>query len=180
VVLSPKHNDEQMVCVAMIHTDHTLQWITDDMEFRGIRENFMTKPIDLDSPFWNTLEKLTRIMAVTFLPWATWMTWTVWQHTSFLELNSERWKAHQEYSKSKVDQIEQMDRESQEWKLRMTAFTEETRAGIRATDVSIRDVGARLGAMADTTSRIQEGLAAIREKMVSLQIVTDELNKEKK
>lgn len=141
---------------------------------------FMTRPIDPTSQVWNAIDRATRIMSLTFFPWAIWVTYTIYSQASIIDRNTDRWKAHEDFSKEKVAQIERMDREIQEWRVRMASFSEETRAGIRATDVSVRDVGARLGAMADTTSRIQESIAAIREKMVNLQVVTDELNKEKK
>jgi len=50
----------------------------------------------------------------------------------------------------------------------------------RATDILVRDVSAQLRVVSDTLIRMQEGQSAIREKMVSLQVMTDELNKEKK
>lgn len=50
----------------------------------------------------------------------------------------------------------------------------------RQTDMLVRDVSAQLRVVSDTLIRMQEGQSAIREKMVSLQVMTDELNKEKK
>lgn len=144
------------------------------------RTSFMTCPIDPTSPLWNAIDRATRIMSLTFFPWAIWVTYTIYSHSSLIERNIDRWKSYEELSKARVDQIERMDREIQEWRVRMASFTEETRAGIRATDVSVRDVAARLGAMADTASRMQDSLASIREKIVNLKAVTDELNKERK
>lgn len=45
----------------------------------------------------------------------------------------------------------------------------------RQTDMLVRDVAARIGVMSDTLIRMQEGQSAIREKMVSLQVATDEM-----
>ncbi len=50
----------------------------------------------------------------------------------------------------------------------------------RQTDMLVRDVSAQLRVVSDTLIRMQEGQSAIREKMVSLQVMTDELNKEHK
>lgn len=47
----------------------------------------------------------------------------------------------------------------------------------RQTDMLVRDVSAQLRVVSDTLIRMQEGQSAIREKMVSLQVMTDELNK---
>ena len=47
----------------------------------------------------------------------------------------------------------------------------------RQTDMLVRDVAAQLRVVSDTLIRMQEGQSAIREKMVSLQVMTDELNK---
>ncbi len=46
----------------------------------------------------------------------------------------------------------------------------------RSTDMLVRDVSAQLRVVSDTLIRMQEGQSAIREKMVSLQVVTDKLN----
>lgn len=45
----------------------------------------------------------------------------------------------------------------------------------RATDMLVRDVSAQLRVVSDTLIRMQEGQSAIREKMVSLQVATDEI-----
>lgn len=166
----------------MNHSGYAPIWIEDKLAEKPRRNlaTFMTRPIDPTSPVWNAIDRATRIMSLTFFPWAVWVTYAIYEQSSMIDRNLDRWKAHEEMAKARVDQIERMDREIQEWRVRMASFTEETRAGIRATDVSVRDVAARLGAMADTTSRIQESMAAIREKIVNLQVMTDSLNKEHK
>ena len=45
----------------------------------------------------------------------------------------------------------------------------------RQTDMLVRDVSAQLRVVSDTLIRMQEGQSAIREKMVSLQVATDEM-----
>ena len=60
---------------------------------------------------------------------------------------------------------------------RLTAARYQEQA--RATDAIVRDAAARLGIMSDTLIRMQEGQSAIKEKMVSIQIMADELNKGK-
>jgi len=45
----------------------------------------------------------------------------------------------------------------------------------RSTDMLVRDVSAQMRVITDTMIRMQEGQAAIREKMVSIQVATDEI-----
>ena len=45
----------------------------------------------------------------------------------------------------------------------------------RQTDMLVRDVSAQLRVVSDTLIRMQDGQSAIREKMVSLQVATDEM-----
>jgi len=45
----------------------------------------------------------------------------------------------------------------------------------RGTDMMTREIAAQMRVMSDTLIRMQEGVAALREKMVSIQVATDEI-----
>jgi hypothetical protein len=139
--------------------------------------SIMTRPIEPSSGFWNIVEKLTRILTLTLIPFLSWMTWKTFEHEKLLAVGQQWRESHEVMAKEKIAQIDRIDRELQEWRIKFNVFTDETRSGIRSTDTSVRDVAARINVMSDTLIRLQEGQSAIREKMVNLQVVTDELNK---
>lgn len=81
----------------------------------------------------------------------------------------------EEWKRDRSAVMDQITREFQELKTRNAINQEQA----RATDAIVREAAARLGVMSDTLIRMQEGQSAIKEKMVSIQIMTDELNKGK-
>lgn len=137
----------------------------------------MTKPIDSASSFWNMVEKLSRILILTLVPWTTWITAKTFDHSKSIAMEVQWRAAHEDMSKEKIAQIDRIDKELQEWRIKFNIFADESRNSMRATDSAVRDVAARMGIMTETLIRLQEGQSAIKEKMVSLQVLTDELNK---
>lgn len=137
----------------------------------------MTKPIDSASSFWNMVEKLSRILILTLVPWTTWITAKTFDHSKSIAMEVQWRAAHEDMAKEKIAQIDRIDRELQEWRIKFNIFADESRNAMRTTDSSVRDIAARIGVMSETLIRLQEGQSAIKEKMVSLQVVTDDLNK---
>lgn len=79
----------------------------------------------------------------------------------------------EEWKRDRSEQMERIARDVAELKTHNAGADQQT----RATDMLVRDVSAQLRVVSDTLIRMQEGQSAIREKMVSLQVMTDELNK---
>jgi|GEM_PF-6807138 len=79
----------------------------------------------------------------------------------------------EEWKRDRSEKIDGIARDVAEMRTHNAGVDSQT----RQTDMLVRDVSAQLRVVSDTLIRMQEGQSAIREKMVSLQVMTDELNK---
>lgn len=79
----------------------------------------------------------------------------------------------EEWKRERSARMDEIAKDIGEMKTRNAGVDQQS----RATDMLVRDVSAQIRVMSDTLIRMQEGQSAIREKMVSLQVMTDELNK---
>ena len=100
------------------------------------------------------------------LLWATWSTKTLTSHETRLA-TQEAWKA------DRGPVLDSLVREQAEMKTRLALIQEQ----FRMTDVVVREVSAKISVMTESLIRIQESQSSLREKMVNLQVSTDDLNK---
>ena len=149
------------------------QWI----EERQKPKNVVCKIVDtinaMSTPRengWGIAKVLTQIVLGTLLTAlagsAAFTARTLSNHESRLSV-VEEWKRERS---AKMDEIA---RDIGEMKMHNAGVDSQA----RQTDMLVRDVSAQLRVVSDTLIRMQEGQSAIREKMVSLKVVTDELNK---
>lgn len=115
---------------------------------------------------WRVGTVVIQIALTGLLANAVWTVKTLANHES-------RINAAEEWKKDKGPMIEELRREFVGMRERSAAMAEQ----VRATDLIVREISARFAVVTDTMIRIQEGQAAIKEKMVAIQVAQDDSKK---
>lgn len=112
---------------------------------------------------WKVGTVVLQVVLTGLLAYAVWSAKTLSNHES-------RINATEEWRREKGPMIEELRREFSSMRERSTSLSDQ----VRGTDQIARDISANVRVLSDTMIRLQEGQAAIREKMISLQVAQDE------
>ena len=112
---------------------------------------------------WKVGTVVIQVVLSGLLAYAVWSAKTLYDHES-------RLNATEEWRREKGPAIEELRREFSSMRERSASLSDQ----VRVTDQIARDISANVRVLSDSMIRLQEGQAAIREKMVSLQVAQDE------